>query len=171
LTFASAGPGSATHLGTELLMHAVGIRLLHVPYKSAGQASAALLAGESQILLTNMASLLPFVRSGRVRALAVSSPQRIAPAPDIPTIAEAGLPDFEYATWYGMLAPAGTPKAIIHRIHADTAKAIASGPVRERFTKSGLSLYASPPDEFGRYLDSELTKWDRLIRTAGIRLE
>lgn len=171
LAFASAGAGSATHLGTELLMHAAGIKLLHVPYKSAGQAGAALLAGESQVLLTNMASLLPFVRSGKVRGLGVSSLQRMAQAPDIPTIAEAGLPGFEYATWYGMLVPAGTPRAVIERIQADTARAIAAKAVQERFTRSGLSVYASAPSEFARYLDAELTKWDRLIQTAGIRLE
>lgn len=171
LTFASAGPGSATHLGTELLMHAAGIKLLHVPYKSAGQATTALLAGEAQILLTNMASLLPFVRSGKARALGVSSSERVALAPDIPTIAEAGLPGFEYSTWYGMLAPAGTPKTVIHRIHADTARALAAKPVTERFTNNGLLVYASPPREFTRHLDTELKKWERLIKTAGIRLE
>lgn len=171
LAFASAGPGSATHLGTELFMHAAGIKLLHVPYKSAGQATTALLAGEAQMLLTNMASLLPHVRSGKARALGVSSPARIALAPEIPTIAESGLPGFEYATWYGMLAPAGTPKAVIHRIHADTAQALAVKSVRDRFTNNGLVVYASAPSEFTRHLDTELKKWDRLIKAAGIRLQ
>lgn len=171
LTFASAGPGSATHLGTELFMHAAGIQLLHISYKSAGQATTALLAGESQILLTNMASLLPHVRSGRVRALGVSSPQRVPLARDIPTIAEAGLPGFEYATWYGMLVPAGTPKSVIDRIQTDIAHAVSAASVKARFTSSGLVVYASRPDDFSRYLDNELTKWDRLVRTVGIQAQ
>jgi tripartite-type tricarboxylate transporter receptor subunit TctC len=171
LAFASAGPGSATHLGTELLMHAAGIRLLHVPYRSAGQATMALLAGETQVLFTNMASLLPHIRSGKARALGVSSPRRLALAPDLPTIAEAGIPGFEYATWYGMLVPAGTPQSVIERIHADTAKAVSAPHVQERFTNKGLSVHASPPGEFARYLDSELSRWSWVIRTAGIRPE
>lgn len=171
LTFASAGPGSATHLGTELLIHAAGLRLLHVPYKSAGQATMALLSGETQLLFTNMASLLPHVRSGKVRALGISSSRRSALAPDLPTIAEAGIPGFEYATWYGMLVPAGTPQSIKERMYADTAKAISLADIRERFTNMGLSVHASPPGEFARYLDSELKRWSRVIQNAGIQPE
>lgn len=171
LTFASAGLGSATHLGTELLMHAAGIKLLHVPYRSAGQATLALLTGEAQVLFTNMASLLPHVRSGKVRALGVSSLRRIVLAPDLPTMAEAGISGFEYATWYGMLVPAGTLQSVIERIHADTAKAIFAPHVQEQFTNRGLSIHASPPGEFARYLDSELSRWSQVIQTAGIRPE
>jgi tripartite-type tricarboxylate transporter receptor subunit TctC len=169
LPYASAGTGSATHLGTELLKHSAGIDLLHVPYKSAGLATTALLSGEAQVLLTNMASVLPHLQSGRVKALGISSAKRSPLAPDLPTIAEAGVPGFEYATWYGMLVPAGTPRPIIERIQGDTAKSIQSPQVRERFTGQGLEVYGTTPAEFQAYLGAELAKWDRLVREASVR--
>lgn len=171
LSFASAGPGSATHLGTELFNHSAGIDLQHVPYRSAGLAATALLSGETQVLLTNMASMLPHVRSGRVKALGVSSTRRSPLAPELPTIAEAGVPGFEYATWYGMLVPAGTPRPIIERIQGDTAKAIHAPQVRERFSGQGLEVYGNAPAEFQAYLGAELVKWDRLVRAAAVRVD
>ncbi len=171
LAYASAGPGSATHLGTELLQHAAGILMLHVPYKSAGQAATALLAGESQVLLTNMASMLPLVRTGKVRALGVSSFQRSTMAPEVPTIAESGIPRFEYLTWYGMLVPAGTPKPVIQRLQSTTVAAIGSGDARDRFSKLGLTVYGTSPADFRAYLAVEVDKWDQLVRVAGVRVE
>ena len=170
LSFASAGPGSATHLGTELLQHAVGIGMLHVPYKSAGQATSALLSGEVQVLLTNMASTLPYVKSGKIKALGVSSLKRSPLAPALPTIAEAGIPGFEYATWYGMLVPDGTPRPVIARIQTDTAKIIGNVQVQERFARLGLTAYGTSPADFGTYLNAEIAKWDRLVRVAGVRI-
>jgi tripartite-type tricarboxylate transporter receptor subunit TctC len=171
LAFASAGPGSATHLGSELLKHAAAINLLHVPYKSAGQATSALLAGETHVLLTNMASLLPHAKSGKVRALGVSTLRRSPLAPDLPTIAEAGIPGFEYATWYGMLVPAGTPRGMIDRLQSGTANVIAAPQVRERFTRQGLDVYGTSSAEFATYLDAEISRWDKVVRVAGIRIE
>lgn len=171
LTYASAGPGSATHLGTELLKYAAGMEVLHVPYRSAGQATSALLSGEAQILLTNMASVLPHVKSGRIKALGVSSSKRSLLAPDVPTISEAGVPGFEYMTWYGMLVPAGTPAPIVERIQADTAKIIQVPQVRERFSTQGLDVYGNSPSEFQAYLGAELAKWDKVIRATGVRVE
>lgn len=171
LGFASAGPGRATHLGTELLQHAVGISMLHVPYKSAGQATSAVLSGEVQVLLTNMASMLPFVKSGKIKALGVSSLQRSSLAPELPTVAEAGIPGFEYVTWYGMVVPAGVPKSIISRIQADTAKAIGKAQVRERFAGQGLTVYGTSAADFGIYLQAEIEKWHKLVRVAGVRVE
>jgi tripartite-type tricarboxylate transporter receptor subunit TctC len=171
LPYASAGPGSATHLGTELLKHAAGIDLQHVPYKSAGLATTALLSGEAQVLLTNMASVLPHLKSGRIKALGVSSPQRSPLAPELPTIAEAGVPGFEYATWYGMLVPAGTPGRIVERIQGDTAKAIHAPQLRERFSGQGLEVYGNSPAEFQTYLSAELLKWDQLVRAAAVRVD
>jgi tripartite-type tricarboxylate transporter receptor subunit TctC len=113
LPYASAGIGSATHLGTELLLYASKVEMLQVPYKSAGLATSALVSGEAQVLLTNMASVLPHVASGRLTALGISSAKRSALAPAVPTLSESGLPGFEYATWYGMLVPARTPQDII----------------------------------------------------------
>jgi tripartite-type tricarboxylate transporter receptor subunit TctC len=171
LTYASAGPGSATHLGTELLKYSAGIELLHVPYKSAGLATTALLAGEAQVLLTNMASVVPHLKSGRIKALGVSSAKRSPLAPELPTIAEAGVPGFEYATWYGMLVPAGTPRPIIERIQGDTTKSIQAPQVRERFSGQGLEVYGNSPAEFQAYLGAELVKWDKLVRAAAVRLD
>ena len=171
LTYASAGPGSATHLGTELLKFAAGIEVLHVPYRSAGQATTALLSGEAQILLTNMASVLPHMKSGRIKALGVSSTRRSTLAPDVPTIAEAGVPGFEYMTWYGMLVPAGTPNPIVERIQADTATIIHAPQARERFSTQGLDVYGNSPSEFQAYLSAELAKWEEVIRATGVRVE
>ena len=171
LTYASAGPGSATHLGTELLKYAAGIEVLHVPYRSAGQATTALLTGEAQILLTNMASVLPHLKSGRIKALGVSSAKRSPLAPEVPTIAEAGVSGFEYMTWYGMLVPTGTPTLIVERIQADTAKIIQAPSVRIRFSAQGLDVYGNSPSEFQAYLNAELAKWDRVIRATGVRID
>jgi tripartite-type tricarboxylate transporter receptor subunit TctC len=171
LAYASAGPGTATHLGTELLKHSVGMELLHVPYKSAGQATSALLAGEVQVLLTNMASVLPHIKSGRIRALAISSAKRSSLAPDIPTIAESGLAAFEYATWYGMLVPAATPPHVVERMQRDTARIIKTPRVSERFAAQGLEVYGSSPSDFEAYLNTELAKRESVVRMANVRID
>jgi tripartite-type tricarboxylate transporter receptor subunit TctC len=171
LTYGSAGPGSATHLGSELFRLAGGIELLHVPYKSAGLATNALLSGEAQVLITNMASLLPHVKGGKVRALGVTSQKRSALAPDVPTVSEAGLPKFEYLTWYGMMAPAGTPKAIVDALQRDTARALRTQSWSERFTQQGLDVLVTAPAEFSRFLAAELVRWDTVVRKAGIRID
>jgi tripartite-type tricarboxylate transporter receptor subunit TctC len=168
LAYASAGAGSATHLGTELLLHAAGIGILHVPYKSAGQATSAVVSGEAQVLLTNMASVLPYVKAGRIKALGVSSMKRSALAPELPTISEAGVPGFEYATWYGMLVPAATAPAIVKRLQADTAEIIRAPEFRERFSGQGLEVHGNSPAEFQTYLRKELAKWDATIRSIGV---
>jgi len=154
-----------------LLKYAAGIEVLHVPYRSAGQATTALLTGEAQILLTNMASVLPHLKSGRIKALGVSSAKRSPLAPEVPTIAEAGVPGFEYMTWYGMLVPAGTPRPIVERIQADTAKIIQAPQTRGRFSTQGLDVYGNAPSEFQAYLGAELAKWDKVIRATGVRVE
>lgn len=171
LTYASAGTGSATHLGSELLKFSAGINLLHVPYKSAGLATNALLSNETQVLLTNMASVMPFVKSGRIKALGISSLKRSALAPDIPTVAESGVPGFEYATWYGMLLPVATPRTIVERLQADTVKVLKAPLLQDRLSAQGLEIIGSSSAEFERYLDMEITKWDKVIRAAGIRAE
>jgi len=168
LPYASAGIGSATHLGTELLMYASKVELLHVPYKSAGLATGALIAGESQVLLTNMASVLPHVASGRLRALGISSPQRSTLAPQVPTLSESGLPGFEYATWYGMLMPAGTSGAIVGYVQKSAAEVLQKPRVAERLTGQGLQIYASSPSTFERYLKAEIDKWAKVVAAARI---
>lgn len=169
--YGSAGPGSATHMGSELFRLAAGIELLHLPYKSAGLATSALLSGEVQVLLTNLASVLPQAKAGRVRMLAVSSPRRLAVAPDLPTLAEAGLPRFEYFTWYGALLPAGTSARIVEALHGDLVAALRMPVVVDRLSQQGLSLVLDRPAQFARYLGEELDRWSEVARKAGIRAD
>ncbi len=171
LTYASAGSGSATHLGTELLKHSAAIDLLHVPYKSAGLAMNALVGGETHVLLTNMASVLPHLKSGRIKALGISSAKRSPLAPDLPTIAESGVPGYEYSTWYAMLAPAGTPKPIVSRVHADLARILKTPRMHDKLSAQGLEVHASSPAELEAYLQAEIIKWERVVRAANVRAE
>jgi len=167
--FASAGVGSATHLGSELFRVEAGIRLVHVPYKSAGLAATALLSGEVQVLMTNMATALPLVKAGRITGLGVTSKERSPVAPELPTVSEAGLPGFEYSTWYGMLAPAGTPRPIASKINTDVVRLLGNGASRGRLTDQGLSIHATTADDFGRFLQSEVAKWKQVTASAGIK--
>ena len=171
LAYGSAGAGSATHLGSELFRIASGIELLHLPYKSAGLATNALLSGEAQVLLTNMASVLPHIKGGKLRVLGVTSLKRSPLAPDLPTVAESGLPKFEYLTWYGMVVPAGTPRPVVDVIGRDTSRALRAPAFLDRFTQQGLDLLVSSPTDFGRFLDVELQRWDTVVRKAGIKAE
>lgn len=171
LSYASAGVGSATHLGTELLLHSARTQMLHVPYKSAGQATTAVVAGETHVLLTNMASVLPHIASGKLKAVGISSLKRSPAAPDVPTISETGLPGFEYSTWYGMLAPARTRPGVIDFIQRSIASLVKAPQVAERFTRQGLHTYASSPADFDRYLKAEVDRWARVVKAAKIRVE
>lgn len=168
LSYGSAGIGSATHLGGELLRASAGVQLLHVPYKSAGLAMAALLSGEVQVLITNMATVLPHVKSGRVRTLGISSRARSPLAPDIPTVDESGLKGFEYDTWYAMLLPAGTPDALLSVLHRDSGRAMSRPSTQQQLTSNGISSVMSSPAELRDYLASELKKWDRIIRSQNV---
>lgn len=167
--FASAGVGSATHLGSELFRVQAGIKLVHVPYKSAGLAATALLSGEVQVLMTNMATALPLAKSGRITGLGVTSKERSPLAPELPTVSEAGLPGFEYSTWYGMLVPAGTPKPIASKINTDVVRLLGNGTSRERLTDQGLSIHTTTADDFGKFLNSEVAKWKQVTASAGIK--
>ena len=135
------------------------------------KATSALLSGEAQILLTNMASVLPHVRSGKIRGLGISSPKRSLLAPELPTLSEAGIPGFEYATWYGMLVPAGTPRALVSRLHADTASVLGNHGVRDRLASQGLVVYGTAPAEFETYLSAELAKWALVVRSWNVRID
>jgi len=168
-TFGSAGVGSATHLGSELFRVKAGIKLVHVPYKSAGLAATGLLSGEVQVLMTNMATALPLVKAGRVTGLGITSKERSPLAPELPTVSEAGLTGFEYATWYGMLVPAGTPKPVVYKLNADVVVLLKTGTPRQRLTAKGLSVHATGSDGFGRFLKSEVAKWKQVTASAGIK--
>ncbi|MGH8641380.1 MAG: tripartite tricarboxylate transporter substrate binding protein [Burkholderiales bacterium] len=171
LGFGSAGQGTASHLANELLLITAGVKATHVPYKSAGLASAALLGGEIQFMVTNMATAVPLVRSGKLRGLAVSSARRVASVPDLPTAEEAGLPGYEYTTWYGALAPTGVQKKILAKVNGDIVKLLQSSQVVERFAAQGLDPQPSTPEEFTAYMKSELAKWGRVVKVAGLQVQ
>ncbi len=166
--FGSAGNGTASHLANELFKMNAKVDTLHVPYRSAGLATTGLLSGEIQYMVTNMATALPQVRSGRLVGVAVTSAKRVNAAPELPTASEAGVPGFAYTTWYGMLVPAGTPAAVISRMQADLAKQVREPRVAERFSGQGLTVHASTPKEFGSYLNTEVTRWQQVVNAAGL---
>jgi tripartite-type tricarboxylate transporter receptor subunit TctC len=168
-SFGSAGTGTASHLANELFKTSAGVDVVHIPYKSAGLATTGLLSGEVQFMVTNMATALPQVRSGRLKGLAVTSAKRLASVPDLPTVNEAGLPGFEYTTWYGMLAPAGTSAAIIARIHGDLVALAREPKMQERSSGQGLEIRFTTPAEFDAYLKTEIAKWGRVVKSAGLQ--
>lgn len=168
LAFGSAGIGTASHLANEQFAVAAGVKVLHVPYKSAGLAATALLSGEIQFMVTNMATALPQVRSGRLKGLAVTGGQRVASVPDLPTAAEAGLAGYEYTTWYAMLLPAATPVAIVARLHGDVVSVIRQSQVRAQFAAQGLDVHGTSSAEFAAYLKAEVAKWSGVVQVAGL---
>jgi tripartite-type tricarboxylate transporter receptor subunit TctC len=169
LTFASGGSGSSPHLAAELLKSRAGIDIRHIPYKGVVTATPDLLAGRVMMMFSPITVVLPLARQGKLRALAVTSSRRSAAAPELPTIAESGYPGYEVTLWYGLLAPAGTPVALIRRIHLDTAKALELADLRARFTDFGLEVIDSSPDQFASIIRSEIPKWAKVIRDAGIK--
>ena len=168
LTYGSGGIGSGTHLATELLIMTLKIELVHVPYKGVGPVLTALLGNEISASLSTFASALPHVKSGRLRAFGVTSAKRASTLPEVPTIAEAGVPGYEYSTWYGLLAPAGTPRAIVEKLNQATVGVLNSPKTREQYVSQGLTPTPSTPAEFSAYLRSETEKWTKVIKAANI---
>ena len=171
ISFGSSGVGAAAHLTTELLKQSAGIDMVHVPYKGTAPALTALMAGDIQVLVDVPSSMMPHVRGGKVRALGMFSAKRIAGAPEVPTLAEAGGPALEGSTWVLILVPAGTPREAVSRLSTELARILGSTEVRERFEKLGIEPVGSTPEQAARFLDEEIAKWARVIRTAGIKAE
>jgi tripartite-type tricarboxylate transporter receptor subunit TctC len=169
LSFSSGGVGSSSHLAAELLKLVSGIAMVHVPYKGLGPALIDLVSGQVQLCMATMASALPHVRGGRLRALAVSTAQRVAVVPEVPTLQEAGLRDYEHSTWYGLYVPAGTPRAVVDRLNAAARDAVASADVRRPFDTQGVEPASSTPEEFRAFLAAEIAKWAKVVRAAGLR--
>jgi tripartite-type tricarboxylate transporter receptor subunit TctC len=169
LTFGSAGPATGIRLATELLLMRIQADLVHVPYKSVGPALTGLLGNEISVLVSTFASALPHVKSGRLRAYGVTTAERAAPLPDVPTLAESGVPGYEYATWYGMLAPAGTPRHILDKLNKVTIASIRSPELMRIYAAQGINPRPSTPAEFAKYLDSEIEKWVRVVRDGNIQ--
>ena len=170
LNFPSAGVGSSSHLAGEMLKSMARIDMVHVPYKGGGPALIATISGQVQIMFATMPAAMPHVKSGKVRPVAVTTAKRSQAMPELPTIAESGVKGYEAATWYGLLAPARTPKPVIDRLHGETVKILA-GPVRQRLEAQGFEPDGGTPAAFAAYIKSEITKWAKVIREAGIPAE
>jgi tripartite-type tricarboxylate transporter receptor subunit TctC len=168
LSYGSAGIGTGTHLTGELLKSAAGIDLLHVPYRGMGPAIAELAGGQISMAFLGLPSGLPQVQAKKLRALGVTSAQRSPAVPDLPTLAEAGLPGFESTTWQGIVVPAQTPRDIVGRLHADIVRALQSSEVREKFALLGVEAVGNTPEQFARRIRAEILKWSRLVRAIGL---
>ena len=171
LSFGSSGVGAAAHLTTELFKQTAGIDMVHVPYKGTAPALQDLIGGNIQILVDVPSALMPQVRGGKIKALAMFSAKRLAGAPEVPTIAEAGGPPIESSTWVMFLAPAGTPKEIVDRMSAEVAKAVASPDIKGSFEAIGIEPVGNTPEAAARFLDDEIAKWAKVISTAGVKAE
>jgi tripartite-type tricarboxylate transporter receptor subunit TctC len=169
LTYASTGIGSANHLSAELFKSMAGIDMVHVPYKGGAPALGALLSGEVQVMFSSSGGLFPHAKAGRVKALAVTGAKRSVSAPDIPTIAEAGVPGYEVTGWYGLAATAGTPKAVIERLNGVVNHALPE--LRERYANLGTEVAGGSAEEFGAYLKSEREKWARVVKISGAKVD
>ena len=171
ILFASAGYGTNPHLSMELFASMAGIRMIHVPYKSSTPGIVDLIAGHVAIMAPNMLQSIPHVRAGRLRALGVTSAARAASAPGIPTVAEGGLPGYEAVQWYGLLAPAGTPREIIARLHAETVATLRAPDSAKRLAGDGAEVIAGTPEEFAAFIAAETVKWAKVVKAAGIQPE
>jgi tripartite-type tricarboxylate transporter receptor subunit TctC len=168
LEFASAGTGSNLHLCMEMFLSMTGLKMVHVPYKGAGQAIADLTAGYVPFMITNMITGTRQVGAGRLRAYGVTSAQRSKAAPDIPTIAEQGVPGYEAVQWYGLMAPAGTPRDIIAKLHKGVVFALQDVTVKERFLNSGADPVGNTPEEFAVVVRNDMAKWAKVVKAAGL---
>jgi tripartite-type tricarboxylate transporter receptor subunit TctC len=169
LTYASVGVGTVPHLSTELFSKRTGIKLVHVPYQGSPPAVTDLLAGRVSMMLGVASTILPHVEAGRLKALAQSSSKRAHAAPSVPTMVEAGLPDFEAGVWFGLVAPAGTPRAVIDKLSAAANKALASDDVAAKLRAQGFEPMGGPPDEFAQFIARETVKWTLAAEAAGLR--
>jgi tripartite-type tricarboxylate transporter receptor subunit TctC len=171
LNYGSAGNGSGSHLFAEMFRGMTGVNVVHIPYKGAAPATTALLSGETMFKFDNIVTTLPLTRSGKLRALAVTTTTRSSAAPEIPTMAEAGVPGYDANAWFGVFAPAGTPPAIIERLHAEIVKILKESKVRQTFSAVGGEPIGSTPKEFGEFFKSEVEKWGKVIRAAKMQID
>jgi len=169
LTFASGGSGTSAHLPGELLKSMAGINISHIPYKGAVLAIPDLLGGRITMMFSPVSIVLPLVRDGKLRALAVTSLKRSSAAPELPTIDESGYPGFDATVWFGLLAPTRTPATIVRKLHLETVKALAQSDVRAKLADLGFEIIGNSPDEFAAVIKSEIPKWAKLIKESGIK--
>ena len=169
LTYASSGIGTSSHLAAELFRVQTGIDMLHAPYKTDALAMPDLLSGQVPVMFMFQTAALPQVRAGKLRALAVSTAQRSPFAPELPTVAEAGVPGYEFSGWFGIFAPAATPKEIVNKIAAASVKAVQSPDLRERLSQQGFMAVASGPEQFAAFFRGEVAKWARVVKEGGLQ--
>jgi tripartite-type tricarboxylate transporter receptor subunit TctC len=167
VSYGSSGVGTSTHLGVELFKTMTGIQLVHVPYKGGAQSSADLIGGQIQLLITNLPEQVNYIKAGRTRALGVSTAKRSPRFPDLPTIAEAGVPGYEVTVWYGLCAPAGLPRALLDKINADVVRAVSSPDTTKRLADVGIEAAPSTPEQFAAFARAEVAKWAKVVKDSG----
>lgn len=171
LNYASVGNGSPQHLSGELFQLLGSVKMVHIPYKGGGPATQSVLAGETSIFFAGMPPAMPFIRSGKLKALAVTSAKRSPAAPEIPTVSEAGLPGFEADNWHALYAAKGTPPSIVAKLNSELQRVLAAQDVKEQMLSQGAEVWISSPQESRDYLQAEITKWAKVVVTAGVKSE
>ena len=171
LNYGSAGSGSGAHLFVEMFASMAGLKLQHVPYKGAAPATTAILSGETIFMFENIVTVLPLARAGKLRALGVTTRARSSAAPEIPTIAEVGVPGYDANAWFGLFAPVGTPESVIGRLHAELVKIVKLPETRDRFLTLGAEPVGSSPAEFGAFFRNEVAKWAKVVKSSGARVD
>lgn len=171
LSYGSVGAGTSTHLEAELFKSLAGAQMEHIPYKGSAPALNDLVGGQIQVMFDAYASSGPFIRNGNVRALAVTTQQRSRTVPDLPTVAESGLPGYEAMPWLGLLAPAGTPPAVVARIHQSVNDVLKEPEVQDRFRSLGLDIIGNTPEQFGQFIRNDIVKWSKVIRDTGTKAD
>ena len=169
INFASSGTGTTVHLSAELFQFMTGVKWVHVPYRGGGPAAIELIAGQTSIMFANMPTAIDYARNGRLRALAVTGAQRAPAAPDLPTVAESGVPGFEVTTWTGVSAPAKTPRAIVDKLNADINRALKSPDLHAQLTSQGADPVGTTPEQYAAFVLEEIVKWGKVIKAAGIK--
>lgn len=169
LNFGSSGNGAPSHLAGEMFKGSTGIKMTHVPYKGAGPAVNGLLAGEIQVMFAPIVSVMPHVKAGRLKALAVTSATRSSAAPELPTLIESGLVGYDISSWFGLFVPSSTPSAVVEKLYLDTNKAIKSQEIRERFAREGAEPVGSSPAEFAKFVNNEYIKYGKIIKEQNIQ--
>lgn len=170
VNFASAGSGGPTHMAGEMLKAMAQLDIVHVPYKGNAAALGDLVAGRVQMMFSNLLTAMPHAKAGKLRAIAVSSGKRSAQAPDLPTVAESGVPGYDLTPWYGLFAPSGTPRAIVTRLNRETDRILNAPDVRERFRLQGVDLVTSTPEEFAALIRKEIPKWREVVKKSGAKV-
>lgn len=171
LNYASSGNGTSIHLAAELFKSMAGVQMTHVPFNGSGPAISAMVAGQTQVMFDNMPSALPQVRAGRLRAVAVTSNHRSPAMPDLPTIAETGLPGYDASSWFGVLAPAGTPRDIVAKLNAAIVHGLQGAETRERLSGQGAEPVGDSPEHFAEFIRAEIAKWAQVVKAAGARVD